>query len=276
LVLFLVCLAYGVWATPTLLVSDFAVPREERWAWAGKGLAELAVEALAEQGVETVDRDMLAAVMQEHDLASMARSEQDRVRAGRLLGATMLMTASLEPLAGQRIAMRAKLMQVETLEQVGACAVEGDYTQELQAMIDKLAHALADAIDKQRTPPAAASPSASFVPEALAAFQRGLDACASGRAWRSENRGRRRQSRRQEVSGCRERPCGNQLSPFACLGQRGVRALAIKRCRPGAAGHGAYSGRSMGECAGAYGASVKDAFYFPRVVAERLKDLEDL
>lgn len=54
----------------TVLVTDFQTPPGAAWTWARRGLPELAVEALNERGIVTVDRDLLPVLQSEHELTA--------------------------------------------------------------------------------------------------------------------------------------------------------------------------------------------------------------
>jgi tetratricopeptide (TPR) repeat protein len=166
------------WAEPepTVLVVDFEVPAGVEWGWARHGLADLAVEVLAERGLVTVDRDLLSVVKFEQTLGT----GQSGVQLGRWLGATYLASGSLETNLTGRVRLTGSLTCVETAEQVGACSVEGDCKKELQALLGRWAAGLVERVKLDAGRPGGGSDNP-LKPEALMLFHRGVEACAANK-----------------------------------------------------------------------------------------------
>ena len=164
----------------TVLVTDFQAPSTATWAWARCGLPELAVEALNERGIVTVDRDLLSVVNTEHDLNAGKEVAQGGLQMGQWLGATFLLAGSVETVKVDRVRLSGTLTRVETAEQVGVCSVEGDYKKDLYALMRQWVAGLTKSVElgKQATVPEQVNP---IKPEALMFFQQGVDACAAGK-----------------------------------------------------------------------------------------------
>ena len=173
-------LAAAAEPAPTVLVTDFQAPPGAAWAWASRGLPELAAEALGERGVVTVDRDLLSVVKSEHELAAGRETVQGGLQMGQWLGAAYLLQGSVETTRLDNIRLFGTLTRVETAEQVGACSVEGDFKKDLQELMGRLVAGLTKSADlgRQATVPEKVNP---VKPEALIFFQQGIDACAAGK-----------------------------------------------------------------------------------------------
>jgi len=164
---------------PTVLVTDFQTPPGAEWAWARRGLPELAVEALGERDVATVDRDLLSVLKSEQDLAAGRDSAKGGLQMGQWLGATYLLAGSVETVTVSRVRLTGSLTHVETAEQIGVCAIEGDYKKELQALVSRWVVGLMKNAELGK-PPEAPEKANPVKPEALMLFQQGMDACAAG------------------------------------------------------------------------------------------------
>lgn len=166
---------------PAILVLDFQAPKTAEWDWAGRGMAELTVENLSGRGLPTVDRDLLTAVLGEHDLAGPAGggTAHDGLRAGAMLGAAFLLSGAVEPSADGGVRLSATLIRVETMEQVGACVISESDRRKLPEGLDRLLDGLTTGSDLQRQAPERQA--IGTKPEALLYFQQGLEACAVGK-----------------------------------------------------------------------------------------------
>ena len=175
-----VALAAAAEPAPNVLVTDFQVPPAEAWQWARRGLPELAVEALGERGIATVDRDLLSVLKSEQELVAGREPERGGLRAGQLLGAAYLLAGSVETVTVSRVRLSGTLTRVETAEQIGAFTAEGDCKKELQALMGRWVAGLTGGLASGRTGAVAVAENP-VKPEALIFFQQGVDACAAGK-----------------------------------------------------------------------------------------------
>lgn len=166
---------------PTVLVTDFQAPPVVEWEWARRGLPELAVAALGECGVTTVDRDLLSVLSSEQKLAVGQEPDRGGLQLGQMLGATYLLTGVAETTGVSRLRLSGSLTRVETAEQVAAFSTEGEYKKELQALVARWVEGLAKGLSPntsriEEKPSTQINP---IKPEALMLFQQGVDACAA-------------------------------------------------------------------------------------------------
>ena len=164
----------------TVLVTDFQAPSTATWAWARRGLPELAVEALNERGIVTVDRDLLSVINTEHDNSTGKEVAQGGLQMSQWLGATFLLQGSIETVKVDRVRLSGTLTRVETAEQIGVGSVEGNYKKELHALMGRWVAVLTKNVwhGIQAAVPEKVNP---VKPEALMFFQQGVDACAAGK-----------------------------------------------------------------------------------------------
>jgi TolA-binding protein len=134
-------------ADRTVAALPFAAGTEGE---ACEAAAEVAADLLvglmsATESVAFVERTQLDAVLAEHELAlSGLATQAEQVQAGRLIGASMILTGTVQALEG-KLRLDARLLDVESSRVQGTSSVECSPDELLEA-IERMAGELADAI----------------------------------------------------------------------------------------------------------------------------------
>ena len=123
-----------------------------KWEGLAAGLSDLLAVSLARhKAVQVVDRQKLAAVLKEQELAYRALSEtKTAVRVGRLLGADMIIVGGIMVVDGKPV-MSAHVADVNTTQVVTSRKVTGE-ADEVLALSFKLASELARSLDVKLDP----------------------------------------------------------------------------------------------------------------------------
>ena len=169
--------------TETVAVLNFSIPAttSNRWEWAAGGIPDLLQLELQSSGLNLLDRDLIHAVISEERLAAGGRTSKDSFQLAKLLNAQFLISGKIVPLEGRRFRVEADAFSVEAVEAAVTVFADGDFPDDLAAVVKNVAEQLAKKL-RAADAPAVVAPGNRFAPkpESLILFYHGLNACAGG------------------------------------------------------------------------------------------------
>ncbi len=169
---------------PPIAILEFEIIEDRGldFGWAKLGLADLLQVELQKQGIQTLDRDYIRAMLNEQRLFSTGMTK-DELSMGRFLKARCLVRGNLTVTGDNRIRLSATAVSVPENQIQASVSEEGLFPDELPQLISALGKALATHLSGfQEGGIPAPAPTNTYLPmpEVLIFFYKGIELCAQG------------------------------------------------------------------------------------------------